>query len=137
MAYLLDVEQLKPGLIIYHRADVRHRQWYCRVKVPNTDRYKVVSVRTNGPLSPVNGITSVHVDLASNDPLKQSASDQKLIQDFALRLIEQASQSSSSARYEFRVEIVKADGGRIYVPFAAYNLRGDAAYLKEACGPLG
>ncbi|MGD0143557.1 MAG: site-specific integrase [Rhizomicrobium sp.] len=46
MAYLLDVEELAPGLIIYHRADVKHRQWYCRVKVPDIDRYKVVSLKT-------------------------------------------------------------------------------------------
>jgi len=46
MAYLLDVEELTPGLIIYHRADVKHRMWYCRVKVPNIDRYKVVSLKT-------------------------------------------------------------------------------------------
>jgi integrase len=45
MSYLLDVEELAPGLIIYHRADVKHRMWYCRVKVPNIDRYKVVSLK--------------------------------------------------------------------------------------------
>lgn len=46
MAYLLDIEQLKSGLIIYHRADVKHREWYCRIKVPKIDRYKVVSLKT-------------------------------------------------------------------------------------------
>jgi integrase len=46
MDYLLDVEELTPGLIIYHRADVKHRKWYCRVKVPDADRYKVVSLKT-------------------------------------------------------------------------------------------
>jgi len=46
MAYLKDVEELTSGLIIYHRADVKHQKWYCRVKVPNVDRYKVVSLKT-------------------------------------------------------------------------------------------
>jgi integrase len=47
MAYLLDVEPVKTGVIIYRRADVKHRMWYCRVKVPGMDRYKVVSLKTN------------------------------------------------------------------------------------------
>jgi integrase len=47
MAYLLDVEAVKTGVIIYRRADVKHRGWYCRVKVPGSDRYKVVSLKTN------------------------------------------------------------------------------------------
>ena len=46
MAYLLDVEELKSGLIMYHRSDVKHRRWYCRIKVPHADRYKVVSLKT-------------------------------------------------------------------------------------------
>lgn len=43
---MLDKEQLRPGLVIFRRADVEHRQWYCRLKVPKTDRYKVVSLKT-------------------------------------------------------------------------------------------
>lgn len=46
MAFLLDAEELKSGLIIFRRADVKHRQWYCRIKLPKADRYKVVSLRT-------------------------------------------------------------------------------------------
>src|SRR5271163_47833 len=46
MAFLVDTQELKPGLIIFRRADVKHRQWYCRIKVPKSDRYKTVSLKT-------------------------------------------------------------------------------------------
>jgi integrase len=46
MAFLLDSEELKNGLIIFRRADVKHENWYCRVKLPQADRYKVVSLKT-------------------------------------------------------------------------------------------
>ena len=46
MAFLLDAEELKSGLILFRRADVKHRNWYCRVKLPRADRYKVVSLKT-------------------------------------------------------------------------------------------
>ena len=46
MAFITDKEELKPGLIIFRRADVRHRDWYCRIKLPKVDRYKTVSLKT-------------------------------------------------------------------------------------------
>jgi len=46
MAFLEDIDEVKRGLIIFRRSDVKHRNWYCRVKVPDTDRYKVVSLKT-------------------------------------------------------------------------------------------
>jgi integrase len=46
MAFLIDTQELKPGLVIFRRADVKHRKWYCRVKLPNEDRYKTVSLKT-------------------------------------------------------------------------------------------
>src|ERR1700686_4128981 len=46
MAFVTDKEELKPGLIIFRRADVKHRNWYCRVKLPKADRYKTVSLKT-------------------------------------------------------------------------------------------
>lgn len=47
MAFITDKEELKPGLIIFHRTDVQHRDWYCRVKLPKADRYKTVSLKTS------------------------------------------------------------------------------------------
>lgn len=47
MAYVTDKEELKPGLIIFRRANVQHGNWYCRVKVPKADRYKTISLKTN------------------------------------------------------------------------------------------
>src|SRR5208282_556990 len=44
--FLTDTHELKPGLIIFRRADVRHRNWYCRIRVPKSDRYKTVSLKT-------------------------------------------------------------------------------------------
>ena len=46
MAFVTDKEELKPGLIIFRRADVAHQNWYCRMKVPKEDRYKTVSLKT-------------------------------------------------------------------------------------------
>jgi integrase len=47
MGFLTDTQELKPGLIIFRRGDVKHRNWYCRVKLPKTDRYKTVSLKTS------------------------------------------------------------------------------------------
>ncbi len=47
MAFLVDTQELKPGLIIFRRADVQHRNWYCRIKVPDADSYKTVSLKTD------------------------------------------------------------------------------------------
>jgi integrase len=46
VAFITDKEELKPGLIIFRRADVEHDNWYCRVKLPKQDRYKTVSLKT-------------------------------------------------------------------------------------------
>jgi len=47
MAFVTDKEELKPGLIIFRRADVSHRNWYCRVKLPKADRYKTIALKTS------------------------------------------------------------------------------------------
>jgi site-specific recombinase XerD len=46
MTFLAHKEELKPGLVIFRRGDVQHRNWYCRVKLPKTDRYKTISLKT-------------------------------------------------------------------------------------------
>lgn len=46
MSFLIDPQELKPGLIMFRRADVKHQSWYCRVKVPGMGKYKVVSLKT-------------------------------------------------------------------------------------------
>jgi integrase len=46
MAFLVDTQELKPGLVIFRRADVKHHNWYCRVRLPKEDRYKTVSLKT-------------------------------------------------------------------------------------------
>ncbi len=46
MAFITDKEELKPGLIIFRRADVEHRNFYCRIKLPKADRYKTYSLKT-------------------------------------------------------------------------------------------
>src|ERR1051326_6485605 len=46
MAFMLDKQELKPGLIIFRRSDVKHRNWYCRLKIPNVDRYKTIALET-------------------------------------------------------------------------------------------
>lgn len=47
MGFILDKEQIKPGLIIFRRGDVGHDQYYCRVRIQNEDRYKTISLRTS------------------------------------------------------------------------------------------
>jgi integrase len=47
MPELIDPHELKPGLMIFRRADVKHRNWYCRIKVPKEDRYKTLSLKTS------------------------------------------------------------------------------------------
>ncbi|WP_293883265.1 site-specific integrase [Sphingomonas sp.] len=47
MGFILDKEQVKPGLIIFRRGDVGHDQYYCRVRIQNVDRYKTISLRTS------------------------------------------------------------------------------------------
>ncbi len=46
MPFVVDAQELKPGLIIFRRGDLQHRRWYCRIKVPQEDRYKTVSLKT-------------------------------------------------------------------------------------------
>jgi integrase len=46
MAFMLDKQELKPGLVIFRRSDVDHKQWYCRIKVPDVDRYKTKCLKT-------------------------------------------------------------------------------------------
>jgi integrase len=46
MPQVIEPHELKPGLLIFRRADVKHRQWYCRIKIPREDRYKTISLKT-------------------------------------------------------------------------------------------
>ena len=45
MTFMTDVQQLRTGLVIFRRTDVKHRKWYCRIKVPKEDRYKTISLK--------------------------------------------------------------------------------------------
>jgi len=45
MAFLVDTQELKPGLIIFRRADVQHN-WYCRIRLSQAERYKTISLKT-------------------------------------------------------------------------------------------
>jgi len=44
--FMLDAHELKPGLVLFRRADVKHNNWYCRIKIPGEDRYKTTSLKT-------------------------------------------------------------------------------------------
>ena len=45
--FIIDKETLYPGLVLFRRADVQHRNWYCRVKLPKAERYKTFSLKTD------------------------------------------------------------------------------------------
>ena len=47
MSFILNKEQIKPGLIIFRRGDVEHGNFYCRVRIQNEDRYKTISLKTS------------------------------------------------------------------------------------------
>ncbi|MGE3336013.1 MAG: tyrosine-type recombinase/integrase [Rhodospirillaceae bacterium] len=47
MSFLTDIQELKSGLIIFRRSDVQHQNWYCRVRVPESPRYKTIALRTS------------------------------------------------------------------------------------------
>jgi integrase len=47
VAFITDLQELKSGLVIFRRSDVKHRNWYCRIKVPKEDRYKTISLKTS------------------------------------------------------------------------------------------
>ncbi|MEJ1960012.1 MAG: hypothetical protein WDO56_00050 [Gammaproteobacteria bacterium] len=49
MSFITEQEELKSGLIIFRRGDLKHRNWYCRVKIPNAGpmhRYKTIALKT-------------------------------------------------------------------------------------------
>jgi integrase len=46
MAFLTDLQELKPGLVLFRRTDVKHHNWYCRIRLPNAERYKTISLKT-------------------------------------------------------------------------------------------
>ena len=46
MGFQVDTEELKPGLVIFRRGDVKHGNWYCRVRLPNARRYKTIALKT-------------------------------------------------------------------------------------------
>jgi len=43
---MVNKQELKPGLVVFQRSDVTHKEWHCRIKVPDQDRYKLFSLRT-------------------------------------------------------------------------------------------
>jgi integrase len=47
MPFVVDAEELKSGLVIFRRADVRHKNWYCRMKLPSVHRYKTICLKTS------------------------------------------------------------------------------------------
>lgn len=47
MSFMIDTQELKPGLKIFRRGDVKHRRWYCRVRLPDVDRYKTIALKTS------------------------------------------------------------------------------------------
>ena len=51
MGFQTDTRILKDGLIIFRRADVKHKMWYCRMAIPkdrrqDNNRYKTVCLKT-------------------------------------------------------------------------------------------
>jgi len=47
MTFMTDTQELKDGLVIFRRTDVKHRNWYCRMKLPKVHQYKTVCLNTS------------------------------------------------------------------------------------------
>lgn len=43
---MVDTTEVRPGLVIFRRTDVKHDNWYCRIKIPEKDAYKFISLKT-------------------------------------------------------------------------------------------
>jgi len=43
---MADTTEVRPGLVIFRRTDVKHGNWYCRIKIPEKDAYKFISLKT-------------------------------------------------------------------------------------------
>jgi integrase len=46
VGFQVDTQELKRGLVIFRRADVKHLGWYCRIRLPNGRRYKSIALKT-------------------------------------------------------------------------------------------
>ncbi|MBT4464362.1 MAG: tyrosine-type recombinase/integrase, partial [Rhodospirillaceae bacterium] len=46
MSFMKDVEELKDGLVLFRRTDVKHANWYCRVRLNDRKKYKTTSLKT-------------------------------------------------------------------------------------------
>jgi len=46
MSHLINIEELKSGLIIYQRNDLQGDNWYCRIRLPGGHRYKHACLKT-------------------------------------------------------------------------------------------
>lgn len=46
MTHTKDVTPVKTGVVLYRRTDVRHKNWCCRIRVPNDTRYKRFTLNT-------------------------------------------------------------------------------------------
>jgi integrase len=33
--------------VLFRRTDVKHRNWYCRIRMPKAERYKTISLKTS------------------------------------------------------------------------------------------
>lgn len=47
MSFMRDTVELKPGLVIFRRTDVKHVRWYCRQRIPELGRYKTTSLKVS------------------------------------------------------------------------------------------
>jgi hypothetical protein len=63
MAFIIDKEKLKSGLIIFRRGDVAHRNFYCRIKLPKEDRYKTIALRTTDKQSAIDQAFDLDADI--------------------------------------------------------------------------
>jgi integrase len=47
VGFQVDTQELKRGLVIFRRTDVKHPGWYCRVRLPEGRRYKTIALKTS------------------------------------------------------------------------------------------
>jgi integrase len=47
MSFMNDVEYIKDEVVIFRRTDVKHRRWYCRIRIDDVKKYKTISLKTD------------------------------------------------------------------------------------------
>lgn len=131
MSFVTDKEELKPGLIIFRRADVQHRNWYCRMKLPHADRYKTVSLKTSDIADARNRAFDQEMDLRYRIKFDQPIFNKPfsdVAQEYAVEQDRRAKRGEISAERVKKIQSVIAAQLSSYVGTTQVHLVGQETW---------